>query len=238
MKREILERLLAERAAQRTVVMATDMSSGEQRLIHPFGSFESAGAGEDGAVEPALRAAAHAAAVNDESSICEIEGKAVFLQVYSPPRRLIVIGAVHIAQALCPMAALAGFDITVVDPRTAFANPERFPGVVLSTEWPDHALASLSLDHRTAVVTLTHDPKLDEPALAAALRSPAFYIGALGSMRTQATRLSRLRAQGFDDVALARIHGPVGLPIGARSTAEIAVSILAQVIEQLRQRTA
>jgi xanthine dehydrogenase accessory factor len=234
MKREILERLLAERVAQRTVVLATDMASGEQRLLHPFGSFESAGPGEDGAVEPALRAAAHAAVVNDESSICEIEGKEVFLQVYSPPRRLIVIGAVHIAQALCPMATLAGFDITVVDPRTAFANPERFPGVALSTEWPDHALASLSLDHRTAVVTLTHDPKLDDPALIAALGSPAFYIGCLGSKKTHGARRTRLGERGLDVAALDRLHGPVGMAIGARTPAEIAVSILAQIIAALR----
>jgi xanthine dehydrogenase accessory factor len=230
MKRDTLERLLAERAAKRTVVVATNLASGEQRLLHPF---EPA---DDGGVDPALRAAAYAAAVADESARCEVAGDEIFLRVYNPPLRLIVVGAVHIAQALCPMAALAGFAVTVVDPRTAFATQERFPGVALATEWPDRALASLALEHRTAVVTLTHDPKLDEPALAAALRSPAFYVGALGSTRTQAARLARLRGLGFDDAALARIHGPVGLDIGARSTAEIAVSILAQIIERLRRR--
>lgn len=249
MKREVLERLLADRAAKRTVVVATDLATGSQALVYPFdGSLEApAGAGAsalglepagapDTALDAALRAAARNAAVAGESGLCEVGGRELFLRVYSPPLRLVVIGAVHIAQALCPMAALAGFAVTVVDPRTAFASAERFPGVSLSTEWPDRALDALALDHRTAVVTLTHDPKLDEPGLVAALRSPAFYIGALGSTRTQAARLSRLRALGFDDHTLARIHGPVGLAIGARSTAEIAVSILAQIIERLRVR--
>lgn len=252
MKREVLERLLADRAAKRTVVVATDLATGGQALVYPFdGSLEApAGAGApaldaallepglkiDSALDAALRAAARDAAVAGESGLCEVGGRELFLRVYSPPLRLVVIGAVHIAQALCPMAALAGFAVTVVDPRTAFASAERFPGVSLSTEWPDRALDALALDHRTAVVTLTHDPKLDEPGLVAALRSPAFYIGALGSTRTQAARLSRLRALGFDDHTLARIHGPVGLAIGARSTAEIAVSILAQIIERLRVR--
>jgi xanthine dehydrogenase accessory factor len=231
MKREVLERLLADRAAKRTVVVATDLATGGQALVYPFD-----GSLDDGALDAALRAAARDAAVAGESGLCEVGGRELFLRVYSPPLRLVVIGAVHIAQALCPMAALAGFAVTVVDPRTAFASAERFPGVSLSTEWPDRALDALALDHRAAVVTLTHDPKLDEPGLVAALRSPAFYIGALGSTRTQAARLSRLRALGFDDHTLARIHGPVGLAIGARSTAEIAVSILAQIIERLRVR--
>jgi xanthine dehydrogenase accessory factor len=250
MKREILDRLLADRAAKRTAVVATDLATGAQALVYPFeeppGSSEvSSGAaagpsalGLDGAQEAALRAAARDAVAADESALCDLGGRELFLRVYSAPLRLVVVGAVHIAQALCPMAALAGFAVTVVDPRGAFASVERFPGVALSTEWPDRALDALALDHRTAVVTLTHDAKLDEPALAAALRSPAFYIGALGSTRTQAARLTRLRALGFDDGALARIHGPVGLAIGARSTAEIAVSILAQIIARLRARPA
>lgn len=230
-----LARLLADRAARRSVVVATTLASGEQRLIYPFdpeGPGEPA-ADSDGA--SALRAAAHAAAVADQSASCEVAGAEIFLRVHNPPLRLVVVGAVHIAQALCPMAAIAGFAVTVVDPRTAFATPERFPGVALSTDWPDRALAALALDHRSAVVTLTHDPKLDEPALAAALRSRAFYVGALGSTRTQAARLGRMRAAGFDEPTLARIHGPVGLDIGARSAAEIAVSILGQIIARLRR---
>jgi xanthine dehydrogenase accessory factor len=226
---DVVERLIAERAAKRTVVLATALATGAQRLIHPFE------AAPDSDAE-ALHAAAHAAALAGQSTTCELAGDEVFLRVYSPPQRLVVVGAVHIAQALCPMAAIAGFAVTVVDPRTAFATPERFPGVTLSTEWPDRALDALALDHRSAVVTLTHDPKLDEPALAAALRSGAFYIGALGSTRTQAARLGRMRALGFDDATLARIHGPVGLDIGARSAGEIAVSILAQIVARLRQR--
>lgn len=226
---DVIEQLLADRAAKRTVVLATALATGAKRLVHPL---ESAPDSDDDA---ALRAAAREAVLADQSAICELAGEEVFLRVYSPPLRLVVVGAVHIAQALCPMAAIAGFAVTVVDPRTAFATAERFPGVTLSTEWPDRALDALALDHRSAVVTLTHDPKLDEPALAAALRSDAFYIGALGSTRTQAARLHRMAALGFDDAALARIHGPVGLAIGARSTAEIAVSILAQLVARLRQ---
>lgn len=230
MRRDLLEQLLADRAAKRTVVLATWMASGEQRLVHPFAPGAERGAGEP------LAAAAREAAIRDQSTLCELDGEEIFLRVYSPPLRLVIVGAVHIAQALCPMAALAGFAVTVVDPRTAFASAERFPGVALATEWPDRALQALALDHRTAVVTLTHDPKLDEPALATALGSDAFYIGALGSTRTQAARLTRLRALGLDDHTLARVHGPVGMNIGARSAAEIAVSILAQIIERLRRK--
>jgi xanthine dehydrogenase accessory factor len=161
----------------------------------------------------------------------------VFIQVLNPPVRLIVIGAVHIAQALAPMAVIAGYQVIIVDPRRSFATDERFPGVTLRTEWPDEVLEELAPDSRTAVVTLTHDPKLDDPALHAALRSPAFYIGCLGSSRTHAGRLSRLRKAGFDDAALARIHGPLGLAIGARSPAEIALAALAQITSRLRGGT-
>ena len=146
-----------------------------------------------------------------------------------PAPRLILVGAVHISQALAPIAALAGYGVTVVDPRRSFATDARFPAVALTTEWPDEALTRLAPDARTAVVTLTHDPKLDDPALTVALNSPAFYIGSLGSRKTHAARLKRLAAAGFDDAALARIHGPVGLPIGALSPAEIAISVLAQI---------
>jgi xanthine dehydrogenase accessory factor len=166
----------------------------------------------------------------DESGV--VDG--AFLHVFAPPVRLVIVGAVHVAQALARLAAELDLQVVVVDPRKAFATEERFPGVARVTLWPDAALAGLTLDARTAVITLTHDPKLDEPALAAALRSPAFYIGALGSKKTHAARLGRLRGDGFDDEALARIRGPVGLAIGARSAPEIALSILAEVVATLR----
>lgn len=240
MKRDILDRLLADRAAKRSVVLATAVPSGRQSLVYPFDEAPAgqAPAGDGRDRHAALVAAARTAAERDQSGAVEIDGEEVFLRVYNPPLRLVVVGAVHIAQALCPMAALAGFAVTVVDPRAAFATPARFPGVALCTDWPDEALQALSLDRRSAVVTLTHDPKLDEPALIAALGSEAFYIGALGSKKTQAARLRRLREHGLDDAALARIHGPVGMAIGARSAAEIAISILAQAIARLRRTDA
>ena len=159
-----------------------------------------------------------------------------FTHVFRPTPRLIVVGAVHIAQKLVPLARLAEFAVDVVDPRTAFASPERFPDVGLSHDWPDKAVAALKPDSATALVSLTHDPKLDDPALIVALRSPAFYIGALGSRKNHAKRLERLKGEGFDDAALARLHGPVGLPIGALSPGEIAVSIMAEIVATLHGR--
>ena len=170
----------------------------------------------------AARAALHA------DRVTTFEG--VFVRVFNPPLRMVIVGAVHVAQSLAPMAALAGFQITVVDPRRAFATPERFPGVALTHAWPDEALEALAPDARTAVVTLVHDPKLDDAALEAALRSPAFYIGALGSRRAHADRLQRLEGRGFAAHDLQRLHGPVGLDIGGRSAPEIAVSIVAQAV--------
>ena len=167
---------------------------------------------------------------DNRSAAIEDPGGAVFARVFNPPLRMIIVGAVHISQSLAPMAALAGFEVTVVDPRGAFATVERFPGVSLSRQWPDEALAALSPDSRTAIVTLTHDPKLDDPALAAALGSDVFYIGALGSRRTHAKRLDRLRAEGFGDGDLERIYGPAGFDLGGRASAEIAVAVLAEVI--------
>lgn len=158
-----------------------------------------------------------------------------FIAIFNPPLRLLVVGAVHIAQALLPMARLAGYDPVLIDPREAFASTERFPGEAINHDWPDDALSSLKPDARTAVVTLTHDSKLDDPAIMAALKSEAFYLGCLGSTRTHAKRLERLRAQGLADQQLARIHAPVGLDIGARTPAEIAVSVLAQVTQVLRK---
>jgi xanthine dehydrogenase accessory factor len=164
----------------------------------------------------------------------EIGGRALFVNVWNPPLRMIVIGAVHIAQPLVRAAALAGFDVFIVDPRHAFAADARFPGVRISTQWPDEALAALAPDARCAIVALTHDPKLDDPALTIALRSEAFYIGALGSRKTHAKRVERLREHGFSSEGIARIRGPVGLAIGAQTPAEIAISILAEVIQKLR----
>jgi xanthine dehydrogenase accessory factor len=177
-----------------------------------------------------LSALAHAALRSGKSQSHEIAGVRWFFQVFLPPIHLVIAGASHIAQPLGRMAAELGWRVTIVDPRTGWANPERFPGITLATAWPDEAMARLGLTARCCVVTLTHDPKLDDPALIAALRSPSFYIGALGSQKTHAARRERLRAQGFTDADLGRIHGPVGLAIGASSPSEIAISILAQII--------
>jgi xanthine dehydrogenase accessory factor len=171
----------------------------------------------------------------DRSATVETADGPVFLQIFNPPLRLIIVGAVHIAQALAPMAALMGYAVTVVDPRRSFATDARFPDVTLDSDWPDEALERLGTDRRTAVVTLTHDPKLDDPALDVALRSDAFYVAALGSKRTHAGRVERLRALGHDDAAIARIHGPAGFDIGAVSPAEIAVSVLAEMTAALRK---
>ena len=225
MRRDLLDRIRADRAAKRTVVVATTVDTSAQVAVHPF---------ED--AEPAwLVQAARAAARADRSG--EVEGPEgpVFLQVFNPPLRMIVIGAIHIAQHLVKMAAMTGFDVVVVDPRRAWATEERFPGTTLRRQWPREAFEALAPDRRTAVVTLTHDSKIDDPALQAALRSDVFYIGALGSPRTQDKRARRFREAGFGDEDLARIRGPVGLDIGARSTAEISVAILAEVVRDLRR---
>ena len=171
----------------------------------------------------------------DKSGILEVEGRRLFVQCHTPPPRLMIVGAVHIAQALAPMASLAGYGVTVIDPRRAFATDSRFPGIDMRGDWPDEAMTALGPDRRTAVVTLTHDPKLDDPALQTALRSPAFYIGALGSKKTHAARQGRLARAGFSPEEIARVNGPVGLSIGALSPAEIAVSILAQITAIRRQ---
>lgn len=224
MKRETLRQLLADREAKRPVVLATNLDTGDERLIYP------AMHGPDPLDEPAA-----VALRDDRSRTVEIDGARWFLHAYNPPLRMIVVGAVHIAQPLSQMAALAGYDVTVVDPRGAFATSERFPGVALSDAWPDEAMESLAPDNRTAVVTLTHDPKLDDPALLVALKSGAFYVGALGSTRTHAARLKRLHREGLTEADTDRIAGPVGLDIGAKSPAEIAVSIIAQVTQRLRR---
>jgi xanthine dehydrogenase accessory factor len=229
MRLDLLDRLNAERAAKRRVCLARLLDAGGIALVVE---------GREVAGDPLptdVLGAIELAHQRDRSMAIDSSVGRVFLQVFSPPLRLIVVGAVHIAQALVPMAALAGYSVTVVDPRRAFATDERFPQVTISTDWPDEAMAALAPDRRTAVVTLTHDPKLDDPALLVALKSEAFYIGALGSKRTHAKRLERLQAEGADGTALARIHGPAGLAIGAVSPAEIAVSVLAEMTETLRR---
>jgi xanthine dehydrogenase accessory factor len=221
-----LERLLAAIGARRPVVLAFALERGEARLVDPL-------APEPG-LEPALEAAAREALQRDVSAVVEAGGAAWFVRAFNPGVRLIVFGAVHVAQALAPMARLAGLEPLVADTRPAFASEARFPGVPLACDRPDRIMAGLALDRRTAVVTLTHRPELDDQALAAALRSPAFYVGALGSRKTQAARRERLRAMGFSEADLGRIHGPVGLAIGASSPAEIAVAILAEIVSALR----
>ena len=229
MKLRTLERLLEDRAAKRQVALVTHLESGHQSLARPDGA--------DGelAIDADLRAAIDEAVRDDRSRTVDGPDGTVFVQVFNPPLRLLVVGAVHIAQPLARMAATAGYDVTVIDPRGSFATDERFPGVSLLNEWPDEALPPLDADRRTAVVALTHDPKIDDPALAAVLRSDAFYIGALGSRRTHAARVERLAEAGFSEAETARIHGPVGLSLGAVSPAEIAVSILAQITRVLHE---
>ena len=228
MRPNILERLLKDRAAKTPMALVTDLASGVQALVYLRDVYGDLPLDPDvlGRVREALQA--------DESGTIEHGGRRLFLHVQNPPMRLIIVGAVHISQALAPMAALAGYSVVIVDPRRAFATDARFPDVTLVAEWPDEAMATMTLDRRTAVVTLTHDPKLDDPALQTALNSDAFYVGALGSKRTHAARLDRLKSAGFSDADCTRIHGPVGLDIGALSPAEIAVSILAQITQVLR----
>jgi xanthine dehydrogenase accessory factor len=232
LKLALLNRALDAQREGRPAALVTELGSGAQAFVEA-GRVEGGLALAPETLRPVLQAIAE-----DRSRTIEAGGKPLFVEVFNPPLRLLVVGAAHIAQPLTRMAALAGFAVTVIDPRSAFATEERFPGVTLSTEWPDEAFATLRPDRRTAVVTLTHDPKIDDPALISALRSEAFYIGALGSRKTHGARLGRLREAGFTDAELGRIHGPVGLDIGAISPAEIAVSILAQVIEARHEAAA
>ena len=226
MKRTLLEALQTARAEKRATAVVTDLRDGRQRLI-----VDGKGQGTL-ALSADMEAAVQEAVLHDRSGPLA-EDENLFVHVYNPPLRLIVVGAVHISQALVPMAQLAGYEVLVVDPREAWANAERFPAVALVEGWPDEAVSRLEPDHRTAVVVLTHDPKLDDPALTVALRSPAFYIGALGSRKNHTRRLDRLREEGFDDTALARVHGPIGLAVGAKSPAEISIAILAQMTQVL-----
>ena len=224
MKLDILTVLNAEREARRAVVVVTDTATGKQRLV------ESADIGKD-----SLRAVLADRLRTGKSGMAETAEGRVFLTVYVPAPQLVITGAVHISQALAPIGKMLGYDVTIVDPRTAFASPERFPDVKVVAEWPDTALPPLNVDRYTAFVALTHDPKIDDPALTHALKRDCFYIGALGSRKTHARRVERLKQQGFTDADIARIAAPIGLDIGAVSPAEIAVAIMAQITEKLRE---
>jgi xanthine dehydrogenase accessory factor len=224
MKLDILKALNTERGARRAAIVVTDVESGSQRLVK----------GVDIAKDP-LRAVLADHLRTGKSGMEETAEGRVFLTVHVPAPQLIIIGAVHISQALAPIGKLLDYDVTIVDPRTAFATPERFPDVKVIAEWPDAALPPFNVDRYTAFVALTHDPKIDDPALLHALKRDCFYIGALGSRKTHARRLERLKAQGMTDADLARIAAPIGLDIGAVSPAEIAVAIMAQITERLRE---
>lgn len=223
MKLATLAEINRERAARRPVIVVTDIANGEQRIVK---AADLAGDPLHAELERHLRMG--------KSGTVEIGGRKLFLNVYAPTARLVIVGAVHISQALAPLARSLGYDVTVVDPRTAFASPERFPDVPLIAEWPDVALPPLDVDRYTAFVALTHDPKIDDPALLHALGRDCFYIGALGSPKTHERRTERLKAQGASDAGIARIHAPIGLEIGAISPSEIAVAIMAEITAQLR----
>ena len=223
MRLEILSALNAERAARRAAILVTEVESGAQRLVKAA----------DIAADP-LKQVLEQRLRSAKSGMAETSEGRVFLTVHVPPPHLVITGAVHISQALAPMAKLAGYDVVIVDPRTAFATKERFPDVPMLAEWPDTALPRLAVDRYTAFVALTHDPKIDDPALAYALARDCFYIGALGSKKTHARRVARLQEQGVSKEALSRVHAPIGLTIGAVSPAEIAVAILGEITANLR----
>jgi xanthine dehydrogenase accessory factor len=223
MRLDILKALNTERAARRAAVVVTNQESGAQRLVT-----------QDKVAADPLKPTLEAHLRSGKSGLEETHEGKVFLTVHVPPTRLVVIGAVHISQALAPIASLLGYDVTIVDPRTAFASPERFPGVKVIAEWPDTALPPLGVDRYTAFVALTHDPKVDDPALLHALERECFYIGALGSRKTHGRRVERLKGQGASDEQLGRIHAPIGLSIGAISPPEIAVAIMGEITSRLR----
>ncbi|TYR31097.1 XdhC family protein [Mesorhizobium microcysteis] len=221
----VLKSLNAERRARRAAILVTDLGDGRDRVVR-----------EGDAVAGTLGEALDKAFRTGKSQTAEAEGRSFFLNVHLPPPRIVAIGAVHISQALAPMARIAGFDIEIVDPRTAFATPERFGDVPLYAEWPQDMLARRPLDAFTALAALTHDPKIDDFPLAAALRAGCFYVGALGSRKTHGKRIERLLADGLTQAQIDRIEAPIGMDISASSPAEIAVAVLAQIIQALRTR--
>jgi xanthine dehydrogenase accessory factor len=216
----VLQAIVAARHSREAIAVLSNLTDGTQRVI------TRAQASNDPVLDKAFRF--------DKSGVEQTADGEVFITIHNPKLRLIIIGAVLIAQSVIPMAEAAGYDVTVVDPRGAFATGARFPDVTLYADWPDDVLPKLGLDARTAVLALTHDPKIDDPALHLTLKSGAFYIGALGSKKTQAARAERLQASGFAEADLARIHGPIGLNIGAVGAAEIAISIMAEMTKCLR----
>lgn len=228
MRLDLLAAVNAERAARRAVLVITELPDGAQRLVR-----EAELVREPWATDP-LAGALSEAFRTGRSGVVELGGRQHFVAAHVPPAKLVVTGAVHISQALQPMARALGLDMTVIDPRTAFATPERFPDVRLIAEWPDEALKLVGLDRYTAFVALTHDPKIDDPALHAALRSECFYVGALGSRKTHGRRVERLQAAGFSGADIARIRAPIGLNIGAVSPAEIALAIAGEIVATLR----
>lgn len=224
MRKELAERILKARAARQPVALLTWMQTGEQALLSPA----------ERAEWPDLADALGDAFRLDRSGTVASGDGEVFIRIFNPPVRLIIIGAVHAAQFLLPIARMVGHDVTIVDPRTAFATPERFPDAHIVAEWPEDGLPLIGIDSRTAMIALTHDAKIDDGALRMGLEAGAFYVGALGSNRTHAKRLDRLKEMGCTDEALARIHAPIGLDIGAQGPAEIALSIMAEVTAVLR----
>ena len=225
MRHDLLTQLNDARRERRAAVLVTALEGGEQRFVTPE-LLASDPLGEE--LDAALRAG--------KSRLVEHDGKSYFLTVQVPPVRLVVIGAVHISQALAPMVKLAGFDMVIVDPRTAFATPERFPDVEVMADWPETVLPPMKIDRYTGICCFTHDPKIDDPALEEALRAQCFYIGALGSRKTHGKRVERLLAKGFSKSDIARISAPIGLDIGAVTPSEIAVSVLGEIILALRKK--
>jgi xanthine dehydrogenase accessory factor len=226
-KLEVLRQLNAERAARHAAIVVTDVATGAERLVKA-----------DEVERDPLKDVLKERLRTGKSGMAETAEGRVFLTVHVPPPRLVITGAVHISQALAPIARVVGYDVTIVDPRTAFASVERFPDVKVIAEWPDSALPPLNVDRYTAFVALTHDPKIDDPALTHALERECFYIGALGSKKTHARRVERLKGAGIKDEAIGRIHAPIGLPIGAVSPPEIAVAIMGEITARLRQTEA
>ncbi|MCA8929342.1 MAG: XdhC family protein [Alphaproteobacteria bacterium] len=227
MQSSLFEKAVALRADNRPVVRIVELHSGADWLLTPDGVEGPT------ALPPEVAEAAREAQRHDRSHDAKHGDQRYFLHVYNPPRRLVVVGAVHITQPLIQIAEAAGYAVTVIDPRGAFATAERFPGVTLNEDWPDEAMEALRPDNRTAVVTLTHDPKLDDPALEVALRSDAFYVGSLGSRKTHASRVERLTAAGLTAAEIGKIHAPIGLHLGGRAPAEIAIAIMAQITQVL-----
>lgn len=220
---DVFQQVMDARAQRKAVALVTALDTGEQRVV-----------ARDHAADDILAQVLGDAFRFDKSGVHKIPEGEFFVHIHNPPLRLIVIGAVHIAQALIPIARATGYDIVVIDPRGAFATGARFPDIALHAEWPDEILPGLGLDQRTAMVALTHDPKIDDPSLQLALKSKIFYIGALGSKKTQGARAQRLIAAGFSETDLARIHGPIGINIGAQGAPEIAIAIMAELTRVLR----